>query len=444
MTEPYSRNINQNNEANIGFLLSQPIDFYVFKSVYSNLPNAEFIIDRSSFIDRKTLDNLLTIVSNRKVYWRLYEPSNSATSREEFYNKYGLLVSTKYLQVLRASYNQDKKKVRIMADHSDIIKNFGLWNAYFDLILCPGDFSHSVLSMYYNTVITGNPLFDDWILHGVTDDDTASDIKSTLDPSKKTILCVDLDAKYLLHKLFSSLHQLTNEYNFIIWSKPNRYFDNEARGQLLSAFASNKNIYFAPDTADIMSLFNSAYLLVVEATGFLFETLIAKKPTIIIENPYAKLQAGIYMSPPFEIAIEKIGPVLKETREIKNDPVPQQIQFSKIKEIIIEAFHTNKQYSESRNEIFIRFFTANDGKSGKRSAEKLIQLLYQQYNKPSFLRKSVDIYERDLWNSLELKNKIPKEPGETKRGLREAGRRYKEIKRQPFVSKIMSILDDFF
>jgi CDP-glycerol glycerophosphotransferase (TagB/SpsB family) len=353
--------------------------------------------------------------------------------------------------------NKDKKLVRVMYGHAKDPWNYGPWSAFFDLILSYGQYSQKFLSLYENSVIVGNPKFDDWFSDKI-DQEQISILKSALDSSKKTILYLPTTgALSSLPIMITALNSLSADYNVIVKAHHNT---NLYQQDMLEPFRLNSQIIIKTDKDDILPLLKMADYAISDNSGAIFDALLADKKIILIDflnenffknrasilcrNAWGRHMGVITSKESIEQSIKRpgqeIGPIVKLQ---KTDAIfRRQIEPDKIIQAMASADQDEPTFAGRRKKIRDLSFSYNDGQSGLRAAQKISELLHKPKKMPSFLAESLELY----YNSF-ITREIglpPQNPWKSKGGQREAARRYFEIKELPLKKKIMAVYKEFF
>jgi len=457
---------NPNPTANIGFMCYVPLNFYVYENIYKHLPNSEFIVGDSYDVEGYSLisdylENLLEFFSKQNAYWRFANPQDKKLTKNEFYSKYAVLVSTWYRGATAAPYNKDKKLVRVMYGHAKDPWNFGPWSAYFDLILSYGEYSQKFLSFYGTSTIVGNPKFDDWFSDNI-DAGELNKIKRALNPVKKTILYVPTHG-YLssLGIMINAINSLSSDYNIILKVHHNTHLYEQ---ETLTPYKENPRIIIKGDEDDILPLLKVADFVVSDNSGAIFDATLADKPIILVDflddNFFEEFKENLFylfegrhmgvvtgknsIEQIIKSAGEEIGPVIRIPREDYLSPViRRQVADKKLREALISAVENEDMFKLRRKKIRELAFSYNDGDCGKRAAGKIEKLLFKPKAGPSFLAESLDKYYNHF---ITGKIGISGGPGfwHSKKGREEAAKRYLKIKSLPFWQKISVVMDEFF
>jgi hypothetical protein len=458
---------NPNPKANIGFMCYVPLNFWVYKNIYKHLPNSEFIIcdnyDSEGYgYTPRALENLLDFFSKQNVFWRFNNPNNITLTKNEFYSKYALLASTWYRGDLCKGYNQDKKLVRVLYGHAKDAWNFGPWSAYFDSVLSYGEYSQKFLSLYGNSTIVGNPKFDDWF-SDTLDQKTIEKIKSRLNQSKKTILYLPTMGQLSsLRMMINALYTASLKYNIIVKLHHNSLLYEK---ELVEPYIRNEKILVLNDKYDILPLLKIADFVISDNSGAIFDAILADKPLILVdfinESFYEKFKEKLFFRFDGTNAIvlttrnsieqiikkpgKEIGSVIRVSagnKNKKNMGPELQISYDELEKAILTLTIDNEKFNAGREKIRNMAFSFNDGKCGQRAAKKIEEILQKPKGERNFMAEALDKYfelfmvrglginKPDFWHS--------------KKGRKEAAKRYLEIKSLPTTEKIVKIFNEFF
>ena len=148
----YSDNSNPNAE--IGFVVFYPFQFYVFKNVYKHLSNkSEFIVDLGAFFPveqpGRLVESIIKLLRENGVYFRVfrYDDYFYPARGEKFFSKYAALVSLWKRGCLNFEFNQAKKKIHLTYGAGKDLITYGTWKRFFDLILAYGERDHKYFSI---------------------------------------------------------------------------------------------------------------------------------------------------------------------------------------------------------------------------------------------------------------------------------------------------------
>lgn len=441
-----------NPEANIGFFCNTISDYYLYKNVYKYLSNTEYIIaSMPSETDGNYLKNIAEFFSNNpNIYWRFLNHESNSIQRAEFYSKYAVLISSSYQGDITAEYNKDKKLVRIMDGYTEDSENFGLWNAYFDAVLVNGLYAHNYLSIYSNSVITGNPRFDDFFSQTISTD-ALKQITSKLSPQKKTILYLpSFGAVSSIDIMITAVQKLSLEYNIIL-KLPQEFRNNNIDYKRIIPYGDNPHIIILDEKNDSILLFGISDYIITDNRKETLEALLAEKELIIINKTfYKKTGKGMYG---FDNGVYDRIHALESTDKQKNKESEEeigrivhvtlsgktlQIPFEKISDALQEVEIRKTTYSKRRMLRKKELFSFLDGTAGKRTAEEIEKILYKPKTHQTFLARALDDYQ-NYRNSLH-----PTQTMSNDDHLQESITYYTHIRSMPVFPRIIKVMKDFF
>ena len=184
---------NPNPNTDIGFIAQVPYHFYIFKNIIKHLAHVEFIVgepysyDEPEEIQKRRQKALIELIDKEKLPWRFFDFKKDRNPGKKFFEKYQILVATTANGVIMSPLTKSIKKVRVQYGQSKDTFEFGKWNKQFNLILVQGPYSAQHFRVLTQCVEIGFPKFDNWF-NGKIDDTTIKELKSKIDPRKKTIL----------------------------------------------------------------------------------------------------------------------------------------------------------------------------------------------------------------------------------------------------------------
>lgn len=368
-----------NNNAVVGFIIWYPFHYFVYKNVYKHISErAEFIIDIGSFIPGSQPESLLVdiiqLLEKDNVYFRILAPDfyKVESFLYSFFAKYRVLVSVWMTGCVKLDATKNITKVNLTYGVGKELTTFSLQKKDFDVILTYGNFNHKFYSLMTESVIIGNPKFDDWF-EGNFDSTLIESLK--LISEKKTILYLpthsDLSS---VREMMPVLNSLTNDYNVIVKF---HYLTIREEPELL-ILPENSKLVFLKDDSDILTLFKIADVVLSDNSTSIFEAILADKPIIVtdfhterflnIEHKKIKLSSRGYIGPlTYSGSIEQ---------KIKKDGVvhvikkPSELKFF-LKESLIENGIMKKKRDLLRNSIY----EYQDNKCGLRGAQVIYNFI---------------------------------------------------------------------
>ena len=354
-----------NNNADIGFIAQVPYHFYVFKNIIKHLSDAEFIVgepysyDEPPEIQSKRLGGLIDLIEKEKIPWRFFDFEKDRNPRNNFFEKYNILVATTANGIITSPLIKSIKKVRVQYGQSKDAFEFGDWNRYFDLILAQGPYSAQHFRALTQCVEIGFPKFDDWF-NGKIDGADAGELKSKMDPRKKTLLYLPTHgALSSLEKYREIFSALRNKYNILVKFHPRTVWHDS--GQVL--FYKNNGFATYDDSADILPMLKIADIVISDSGGAAFDALLAEKSLVILDVPIAAEETGELQTQ--ENSIEQ---VIKRERKRIGPVVDSPDKLESALEIAEQEF-----FEERRREWRGKLFSFVDGKDGERAAREILR-----------------------------------------------------------------------
>lgn len=437
---------NPNPIANIGFLCYYPFHYFVYKNIYRHLPNAEFIVDDSYRVKgyefpTHTKERLFLFFAKQNVFWRKLEENDTALTRPEFFDKYGLIVNAFFNKEMTEPYIENKKLVRALYGNAKDPWNFGPWNAYYDLVLSYGPYAHKFLNVYGNSLMVGNPKFDDW-----------SNIskKSTGGKKlKKTVLYTPTWGELSsLDNTAVALNALSKEYSITVKAHHITVLLSPSQ---LDAYRENPLITVLDDTDDIVPLLADTDIVLSDNSGSIFDAVWANKPVVLINTHDSNLilpghrsfiykkdgkNNGVQTSPEsLEQQVKQagtaIGPVINDIIKGSNQLSPESLKGAILQSVVEEKYFEARRKSV-RDQVFLNV----DGIAGEKAASAIVDLLYRQKPPKNWLAESVDVYIREYFPSMRYNHEDAL--------LIELGRRYRALKTLPRLQRIRRAFEEFF
>ena len=398
---------NPNRKANIAILIPPHLFFIdAFKSILEHLPNAEYVLDFTAVVRQDTYPNFYKEVLRKRlqddrIHWRDLEQSDREPS--EFFDKYALLVAPFYAGLIAAPYNNNKKKVKVDYGTAKNSWGFGLPNAHFDLLLCPGPYAARHLSIYSGKIMPiGEPKLDGLYENRKTKEQIIGDHKLKLDLDKKTILYQPTwGTLSSLTIAVPALISISDRYNIVLKAhhvamlyEPTEF--DAIRGSSISLISDEVCIADALTLADIVISDNSSSI---------FDAVAAEKPLILIDTIDEK--EDFYVERPFygylgnkllgvgtnresieqmiKMSDKQIAPVLKVKYGCK------AIDGADLEQALLRL--DNADHRERRAVLLQELYAYRDGNAGKRAAEEICKLLIQNSARDQNLERLVDEFE---------------------------------------------------
>lgn len=434
---------NENQNAVIGFLCYNPLMFYVYQNIYKHLTNAEFIIGdaydmNEYFTVSSSFPRLVEFFAKQDVYWRIFNRWDKSSSAEKFFRKYDILISPWYTCAIAAPFNKSKKLVRAMYGHAKDPWNYGLWSAYFDLILTYGQYSHEKLKLFETSVVVGNPKFDDWFSGSVKKEISRTNFARG---KKKTILYMPTYGKLSsLALLYPALKKVAEEYYIII-----KFHHNTSthEHEFVARYADIQGIRLCDDRDDSLPLLAETDLVISDNSGAIFDAVIMDKPMVLIDflddetvnasssNLYYReggRSAGVVTDrDSFEQVIKvpgnEIAPILRISDDKRED------FYEELKKVIVVGLEDENKFKIRRKAVRDLAFSFNDGFCGKRAAKAIRELHIHPKQEMNSMRMAVVRHAEflDTWDPYRM-----------------LGRRYAMIRSLPLFLKLKALARNFF
>lgn len=153
--------------------------------------------------------------------------------------------------------------------------NYGPWRSAADLILAYGEYAQRRFSKHADSVVIGNPRWDEWI-----DPDFQQSVKESIEPlldsEKKTVLYAptwgDLSS---LPDWLDEITALSHSYNVLFKPHHNSIRD----GQI--SMHNNSGVITLPDE-DLFKLISVADVVISDISGAIFDAVLCKKPVVLV------------------------------------------------------------------------------------------------------------------------------------------------------------------
>lgn len=391
----------ENKKNKVGILIYYPFQYYVHKNIYLGLKkkgvDAYFIIDPTSNFptrpNEETLEKTRTLLQREGVRFTEFSFDNffSESLRTNFLQEYNVLISTWWRGIIKSANHQ--KKVFVTYGAGKELTTFGFWKRFFDLCLAYGDYDGSFFSQLTKTEIVGNPKFDDWFSKKF-DTKLTEDVISKIDKNKKTLLYLPthsdlssaLDLAEPLKKLNSTWNVIVKLHYYMMAEEPDVVAKLKQAGLILYE-----------DTADLLTLFNIADVVLSDNSSAIFDAFLADKPTVVTDfhskdyldkehrgtRAYRRGSASaLTYSNSIEQRIKRDGTVMT----IKNP--------GDLEKIVNESIFDPIEIKGKRRNLTEKLFKYNDNQAGSRAAEAILNLLTikEEQEKP-FLSHAVDFFE---------------------------------------------------
>ncbi len=381
LVRDFSAPDNPNPNADIGFVIFYPFQFYVLKDIYKQLESrSEFIIDLGAFFPIRQSENLLQatleLLRSHGVKYRILWHSNyfSSENLRVFFLQYHGLVAMWERGCLTRSATRDIKKICATYGVGKELTMVRPSRGLYDLILAYGPRDQKLFAYYTESKISGNPKFDDWF-SGKVSESAITAIRLILDPNKKTLLYLPTHSDLSSVDLVATeLGRLRKEYNVIVKM---HYFLAHEEPERVELLRKEKLIIYGDET-DILPIFKVADVVLSDNSSAIFDAMLADKPLVLVDfldTEYLDLthknrrqyRRGVNTALTFSGSIEQ---------EIKRDG--RVITFSNpvdMRARIAEALEDKAYYRQERKKLVAELFSYNDGKCGERAAKMILDCI---------------------------------------------------------------------
>lgn len=444
---------NSNPKAHIAILVPYQFFFHAFRSVYDNLPQAEFVPDFSltpgglSYPDHYK-DSFKKLFANENVSWRDFETSGLTPG--EFFDKYSTIVTPIVDGWTKHQCNKNRKKVRISYGTAKDSWAYGLYNAQFDLILCPGEHAARNLELYssYGTKVVpvGEPKLDDL----ARKKDRGILLKKTglqLDQSKETVLFLPTwGSLSSISHVAPLLPSLLKEYNVVVKVHHMTGLYSQQEVEMIR----HPSIHVAGEELYVTDAFRIADIVISDSSSGIFDAIAAGKPLVLIDSlggedseffiemPFFAMHHGkLGGSPTHKDSLEQV--VKRPGKEIAPVVTIESRTTRMLKsatESLLQAIRLAKEpiFIKKQQEMKAKIFSSLDGKAGMRAAQEIQELLKHPTERDRTLERFVDEYEHRTLIAMDraaLKNA-------------ELVQRFQTIRKLPYIERIRAVVKEFF
>jgi hypothetical protein len=438
-----------NPRANIAILCQYLFFFHAYKSIYEHLPEAEFVLDFSSTpggadYPNEYKEKCQAYLTQAGVYWRDMETSGLETG--EFFDKYAVLVGANREGYMRHACNNNKRKVRVMYGAAKESWSFGLHNAYFDLILCAGEYAAKNLELYRTKVVPiGEPKLDMLYNGGESKKEIASRAGITLDEDKQTILFLPTWGSLSSFGIvIPALINIASEFNVIV--RPHHVTAVFAPDEL--NILSGTGLLRLDETTPITDALKLADVVVSDNSSSIFDAIVAGKKLVLIDTIGESSDEFFLEAPFFVLHNEKMGGAPTSANSIEQIIKKEGSQIaptlrSRYKSVIpISSQALRKAISEAENEIYRNrqqamlpeLFSFMDGFAGKRAAKEINDLVSDSIERDRTIERYVDDLEQRFSAGMKYRN------DENEKLLT----KLEAIKRLPYLQRIQVIAQEYF
>lgn len=372
---------NPNPNADIGFVVFYPFQFYVLKDIYWQLESrSEFIIDLGAFFPIRQPANLLRatldLLRAHSVKYRiLWHPTYySEESLRDFFLQYKGLVAMWERGCLTLPATRDIKKICATYGVGKELTMVRPSRGLYDLILAYGPRDQKLFAYYTESKISGNPKFDDWFSGRVSEEATTA-IRSALNPQKKTLLYLPTHSDLSSVDLVAGeLGRLRKEYNVIVKMHYFLAHEEPERVELLK----NEGLIIYGDETDILPVFKVSDVVLSDNSSAIFDAMLADKPLVLVDfldteyldhahKERRTYRRGVNTALTFSGSVEQ--EIKRDGRVITfSDPADMRAR-------IAEALEDKEFYRQERKKLVAELFSYNDGKCGERAAKMILECI---------------------------------------------------------------------
>ncbi len=376
-----AKHIQSNPSARIGFVLSYPFQYFIYKNIYKHIYKvSEFIVDLGSFYPKEQPTELLmeivSLLQKEGVHYKIlyYEDYLYRKYLDSFFSKYDLLVGVWERGCINLPATAILKKVGVTYGAGKELTFVRSSQSIYDITLDYGERSATLHSYFSNPVITGNAKFDDWF-NNTLNKKQITELEERLDPQKKTLLYLpthgDLSSVDILAE---KLESISDMYNIIV--KLHYYITREEPERV--ALLSNKKFLLYNDDTDLLPLLKKADAVISDNSSVIFDTILADKPILVADfwddtffnedhRELKEVPRGIAGALTFSESIEQ---EIKRQNQVvtlkKNESLSTKI---------LETLEDTEEMSSNRKLLREKLFSFNDGNCGRRGADVILKLL---------------------------------------------------------------------
>lgn len=401
---------NPNLKANIAILCTYKFFFYSFLSTYkhlSKIANVEFVLDftakpRGSMYPEKYKDSFRRILMESGVYFRDIEACDLLPG--EFFDKYSILVGSNMVGYLNHACNKNKRKVRVMYGLAKDGWAYGLYNAYFDLILCAGPYAHKRLSTLYSASIVsvGEPKLDSLYEEGFISK-KAEEIFATLSKDKKVLLYMPTFGVLSSTKVtLPALVDLLQDYTIVIkLHHMTKLFSPEEM-----KYFEDPRFVVIDESVPVTDVLKLSDIVISDNSGSIFDALVAKKGLVLIDS--IKNKESFFTESPFflyQSNNDVAGTVTSEEsleQIIKKEGVAPVVGvgYKKYLEagdlrLAIESAK-NENYVSLQQKLVSSLYSHLDGDAGLRSANEIASLVGKTVSRDKTLERYVEEFSKRI------------------------------------------------
>lgn len=389
------------------FVVQVPFFYYVFRSITENLDNSFFIIPPME--DKLMSDKYGSGMSGIGLYDYSYrflkeKGVNIIDYGEVTRNNFITFINKHVRNVICTHhfiwrYYVENTRIfqivfslptnEVVGDYFDEQLDYDL-NFMVDLVLTYGPESvDRFKERGLDAIAVGNPLFDYWYSDQI-DELSLELIESKLVKDAPTILYLPTNNyQSSIDRFSDTIISLGRKYNVIV-KLHHVTFGGEANR--LCKFVSHPEIVTLGDFFDPLVLYKVADIILTDVSGALFDSLLAKKPVVMLGNSIVKYKVDI-LDP------ERAGNPVERAGIFPYTENPDDVE-----KLIKKALQQKVSVSKK---LLYSLFYKRDGQAGKRAADAIINnkkyplvLTTEKYNRA--IERASDSKQRKT--ILELKN----------------------------------------
>lgn len=343
------------------FICITPLHYYLFRSIYKNLTDSEFLIppvgdkvlskEYGGGMSAEGLYNLTKdFLKRQNVKISDYGEINSENVTNYLNHNVKNVICPHLFEGIFRLYNC--RIIQVAYGIPSTARAFRYENIYLmDLIITYGPESAQRISEKgLNTIHVGNILFDDWFRSEINEEDINM-LRRRLDPQKKTILYLPTwDKDSSIDSFIEEISLLKDEYNVIV-KLHHCTFSGEANR--LCRYLSFPEIIVLGDYFDSLPLYKVSDIVITDGiSGATFDALSMDKKILTIGSSI--LNYGMEMKQDLFNILKRV-PFVEDPKKIREY----------LKKIVKENFLLDQGIKDL-------LFFPQDGKAGKRAAEAIL------------------------------------------------------------------------
>lgn len=355
-------NKNTHPDHKIAFLVETPLHYYVYKSVMEELtsrslsydiivndvtmrfdPNVEYMFHRTmAFINgQKGINGNISLLSEE------------LSKVGETY-RYDALFSTGFIGDFMLPLA--KHHFRMIYSLAKEVYVYSWWNVHYDLVFCYGQHDYQRLNILNSARMVGNPKLDEFFSTREMIEESALDILK-IDSTKRTILYAPTYGSLSsIDRWHEEISRLQKDYNVIVKMHHRTAYAEKLRREIIKS----KFSIVIDDTCDPSILWSVCDILISDNSGIVYEGIQVDADIILLDTYVGKEHS-----------------ILTDAGSID-----QRIKFeicslnspSDLSHILKDTSVWSNQRSK-RERIRKDLFEYNDGLSGKRVVEQMLEFL---------------------------------------------------------------------